>query len=83
MTRRLFYIALGATAGVLIVRKLTATAHKLSPAGVQSGLAGAHLGPEVADGLTEAAERAGMAEREDELRTGLGLDGSHDVVDLP
>jgi hypothetical protein len=83
MTRRLFYIALGATAGVLIVRKLTATAHKLSPAGVQSGLAGAlgGLGEAIRDFGAEV--RAGMAEREDELRTGLGLDGSHDVVDLP
>ena len=31
MTRRLFYIALGATAGVLIVRKLTQTAERLAP----------------------------------------------------
>ena len=81
MTRRLFYVALGATAGVLLVRKLSATAAKFTPAGVQTGIAGA-LG-----GLSEAIRdfgaevRAGMAEREHELRTGLGLDGSHDVVD--
>ena len=31
MTRRLFYIALGATAGVLLVRKITQTAEKLTP----------------------------------------------------
>jgi hypothetical protein len=81
MTRRLFYISLGATAGVLIVRKLTATANKLTPAGVQTGIAGA-LG-NLSASIREfgALVREGMAEREDELRTGLGLDGSHDVVD--
>ncbi len=81
MTRRLFYVALGATAGVLLVRKASAAAQRFTPAGVQKGLGGA-LG-----GLSEAIRdfgvqvRAGMAEREDELRAGLGLDGSHDVVD--
>jgi hypothetical protein len=81
MTRRLFYISFGATAGVLIVRKLTATANKLTPAGVQTGIAGA-LG-NLSDSIREfgALVREGMAEREDELRTGLGLDGSHDIID--
>jgi len=83
VTRRLFYIALGATAGVLVVRKLTATAQKLSPAGVQTGIAGAlgGLGDAIRDFGAEV--RAGMSEREAELRTGLGLDGSHDVIDNP
>ncbi len=80
MTRRLFYISLGATAGVLIVRKLTATANKLTPAGLQSGLGGA-VG-NLADAIREFGNevRAGMSEREAELRTGLGLDGTHDAV---
>jgi hypothetical protein len=83
VTRRLFYIALGATAGVLIVRKATQTAHRFTPAGVQSGLIGAigNLGDAIRDFGAEV--RAGMAEREAELRTGLGLDGIHDVVDTP
>jgi hypothetical protein len=83
VTRRLFYVALGATAGVLIVRKLTATAHKFTPAGVQSGIVGAlgGLGDAIRDFGAEV--RVGMAEREEELRSGLGLDGSHDVVDSP
>ena len=78
MTRRLFYIALGATAGVLIVRKLTSTAQKFTPAGVQTGLIGAigNLGDALRDFGTEV--RVGMSERETELRTGLGLDGRHD-----
>ena len=81
MTHRLFYVALGATAGVLIVRKLTAAAGKLTPAGVQSGLVGAigNLGSAIRDFGSEV--RAGMSEREAELRTDLGLDGRHDVVD--
>jgi hypothetical protein len=80
VTRRLFYLSLGATAGVLIVRKLTATANKLTPAGVQSGLTGAlgNLADAIRDFGTEV--RAGMSEREAELRTGLGLDGTHDAV---
>ena len=78
MTRRLFYISLGATAGVLIVRKLTATANKLAPSTALPGALG-----NLADAIREFGTqvREGMAEREAELRTGLGLDGRHDVVD--
>lgn len=67
MTRRLFYVTLGATAGVLIFRKASQTAQKLTPAGMVTALADAirEFGAEV---------RAGMAEREQELREGLGLD---------
>jgi Family of unknown function (DUF6167) len=81
VTRRLFYIALGATVGVLVVRKMSKAAQKLTPTGMQSSLTGA-LG-----GLGEAIRdfgdsvREGMAEREDLLRSELGLDGRHDVVD--
>ena len=83
MNRRVFYIAMGAVAGVLIVRKLTQAAQRFTPAGMQDSVTGA-LG-----GLTEAvrefgdAVREGMAEREAELRASLGLDGTHDVVDAP
>jgi hypothetical protein len=81
MTRRIFYIALGATVGILVVRKASQAAQRFTPAGVQGSMTGA-LG-----GLSEAIRefganlREGMAEREDQLRTELGLDGSHDVVD--
>ena len=83
MSRRLFYVALGAVAGVLVVRKLTQTAQRFTPAGVQESLIGAlgGLGDAVRD-FGEAV-REGMAEREEELRTTLGLDGSHDLVDMP
>jgi hypothetical protein len=83
VSRRLFYIAFGAAAGVLVVHRATQAAKRFTPAGVQSQVSGS-LG-----GLTEAikdftaAVREAMAEREDELRSTLGLDGSHDVVDAP
>ena len=83
MSRRLFYIALGAVAGVLVVRKLTQTAQRFTPAGVQDSLTGALGG--LGDAIRDFGEsvRLGMAEREDELRVHLGLDGTHDLVDMP
>ena len=67
---RLFWIAVGAGAGVYAVRKLTKTVEQYTPAGMSSGLAS------VGDGLREIAEviREGMAEREQELRVALGVD---------
>lgn len=81
MTRRMFYIALGATVGVLVVRKMSKAAQKLTPAGMQGSLTGALGG--LGDAIRDFGEnvREGMAEREDLLRNELGLDGRHDVVD--
>jgi hypothetical protein len=83
VSRRLFYVTLGAVAGVLVVRRLTQAAQRFTPAGVQESLVGAlgGLGEAVRD-FGEAV-REGMAEREQELRTTLGLDGTHDLVDMP
>jgi len=83
MSRRLIYIAFGAVAGVMVVRKAASAAQRFTPVGVQQSLAGAF------GGLTESIReltaelREIMAEREQELRVTLGLDGSHDVVDAP
>ena len=83
MSRRLVYIAFGAAAGILVVQRATRAAKRFTPAGVQSSIAGS------LSGLTEAIRdfsvdlREVMAEREDELRVTLGLDGTHDVVDAP
>jgi hypothetical protein len=81
MNRRLFYIALGAVAGVLVVRKLTQTAQRFTPESVQQSLVGALSG--LTESVREFGElvREGMEEREAELRVSLGLDGTHDVVD--
>jgi len=68
--RRLFWVALGATAGVLIVRKVNKAAQAYTPEGIGRSLAS------LGDGLRELAEvvREGMAEREQELRLALGAD---------
>ncbi len=83
MTRRLFYVTLGAVAGVLVVRKLTQAAQRFTPAGVQQSMGGAVAG--LADAIRDFGDavREGMAERESELRSSLGLDGTHDLVDMP
>jgi Family of unknown function (DUF6167) len=72
--RRLFWVALGASAGVLVVRKVTKAAKAYSPSGVAQGLSGGLS--DLGEGLREMAEavREGMAEREAELRFALGMD---------
>ena len=72
--RRLFWLAMGITIGALVVRKLSAAAEKMTPAGI---------GASIAEGLRDLADAIGdfgadvreaMAEREIELRAGTGLD---------
>lgn len=72
MTRRIFYIALGATVGILVVRRLTAAAESLQPDNVARRLASSLTG--FVDDV-----RAGMAEREGELRSALGVGDSPDA----
>ena len=84
--RRLFWLAMGVTIGVLVVRKLSSAAEKLTPGSI---------GRSLADGLSDLAEaigdfgadvRAAAADREAELRAGTGLDAplpSGDQVQLP
>jgi hypothetical protein len=84
--RRLFWLAMGVTIGVLVVRKLSQTAEKLTPQSMAGNLA---------DGLRELAGaigdfgadvRAAMSEREQELRAGTGLDAplpDRGQVELP
>lgn len=68
--RRVFWIALGATVGVLVVRKVTKTAESYTPEGVGRGLSG------LGDGLREMAQvvRESMEQRDAELRLALGVD---------
>jgi hypothetical protein len=68
--RRLFWLALGATVGVLLVRKISKTADAISPDGLVRALNG------LGDSLRDFAEavRGGMADREEELRIALGVD---------
>ena len=72
--RRLFWLALGATLGVLIVRKLSRAAEKLTPQGVaQSFSAGLS---ELAGALRDFAAdvREAMTAQEAALREAAGLD---------
>lgn len=68
--RRLFWVALGATVGVLLVRKVTRAAEAVSPDGLARALDG------VGESLRDFGEavRTGMADREEELRIALGVD---------
>ena len=72
--RRLFWVALGASIGVLVVHKVAKTAQAYSPTGIAQGLSGGLS--DLVEGLRELAEavREGMAEREAELRYALGVD---------
>ena len=68
--RRIFWTALGATVGALVVRQVTKAAQSYTPEGVARGLSG------LGDGLREMAQvvREAMAERDAELRLALGVD---------
>jgi len=72
--KRLFWLALGVTVGVLAVRKVTKVAEAYSPSGVATSFAGGLS--DLGEGLRGMAEavREGMAERETELRYALGID---------
>lgn len=73
--RRLFWLALGATLGVLIFRRLSRMAEKLTPQGVASSI-GSGL-TELAYALRDFSDdvREAMSSREVELREAAGLDG--------
>lgn len=72
--RRMFWVALGATIGVLVVRKVSKAAQAYTPSGMAEGLSGGLS--DLGEGLREMADavREGMAERESELRYALGID---------
>jgi Family of unknown function (DUF6167) len=72
--RRMFWLALGATAGVLAVRRLSKAVAAVTPRGLADSAG--DLGATMRAFLDEV--QAGMAERELELRDALGLDGVGD-----
>ncbi len=76
---RLFWIAVGAGAGIYAVRRLTKTVEQYSPAGMSDSLSASLAS--VGEGLREMAGviRESMQEREEELRLALGVEaGSMD-----
>ena len=72
--RRLFWVAVGAAAGVYAVRKVQKTLHAYSATGLAERAGG------LGGSITAFAEevRAGMADREAELREALGMDPVHE-----
>ena len=72
--RRLFWISLGATVGVLVVRKVTRVAEELTPAGVKDRVAVSGGG--FLDSVKEFVEdvRELARDREEELNVALGID---------
>ncbi|MEQ4209535.1 DUF6167 family protein [Actinopolymorpha sp. B9G3] len=71
--KRVFWVAVGATVGILVVRKLSQKADQFTPQGVAKQLSG--LGDAVR--AFGAEVRAGMEAREQELREALALDDHH------
>jgi hypothetical protein len=69
--RRLFWAALGASAGVLLARSIRDQAEQ-ARANLRPGTILGNLAESVTAFLDDVRE--GMHEREDELRSGLGLD---------
>lgn len=74
--RRLFWLAMGVTIGVLVVRKLQSLAQKLTPRGMATGLGGGLAELAAAIGEFGADVREAMHERENQLRASTGLDGT-------
>ncbi|WP_354643530.1 DUF6167 family protein [Kitasatospora camelliae] len=82
MVRRIFWMAVGAGATVWAMNKANEAVHRLTPDSLSGSAARSalHLG-DVAKRFAQDV-RAGMAEREAQLREDLGLDGTA-VVDPP
>ena len=74
--RRLFWLAMGITVGVLVMRKITQTLEKLTPQGMAGGIAAGLRDIADAIGGFSADVRSAMADREHELRVTTGLDGT-------
>jgi hypothetical protein len=74
MGKRLFWVALGATAGVLVFTKASKALRKFSPSGIAQGAGG--LPGAIGGAIQDFADdvRAAAAEREFELYRVLGVD---------
>ena len=78
--RRVFWMALGATVGIVVVRRVSRAAQAYTPEGIGRSLTGA------VDALRDLADdvRVAMAERERELRVALGVEpGTMDAGSAP
>ena len=77
MIKRVFWMSIGVTIGVIAVRRLSDAKNTLGPSGLNQAIGTA------ADALQNFAEafRDGMSEREGELRTALGMDTGDTVAE--
>jgi len=68
--RRVFWMALGATVGIVVVRRVSKAAQAYTPEGIGRSLT------EAIDAVRDLADdvRVAMAEREQELRVALGVE---------
>jgi hypothetical protein len=68
--RRVFWMALGATVGIVVVRRVSKAAQAYTPEGIGRSLT------EAIDAVRDLADdvRVAMAERERELRVALGVE---------
>ena len=73
--KRLFWLALGITLGVSIMRRLSRMAEKLTPQGISSALGQGLSDLAASIGEFGADVRTAMTEREAQLRESTGLDG--------
>ncbi|MCC9196429.1 DUF6167 family protein [Arthrobacter sp. zg-Y820] len=75
--KRVFWMSIGVTIGVIAVRRLSDAKNTLGPAGLNQAIGTA------AGALQNFADafRDGMTEREGELRTALGMDTGDTVAD--
>ncbi len=74
--RRVFWVAMGAAAGSLVVRKVSRTARSLTPAGLADSIT--HSVADIAGAIREFGSevKVAMAEREEELMAALADDGT-------
>lgn len=79
--KRLFYVAAGAAAGVVVARKASRAAARLTPAGMTNSLAASieNLGDAIREFGWDVREA--MWDREEALRDALGLESDLDTVD--
>ena len=78
--RRIFWMALGATVGIVVVRRVSRAAQAYTPEGIGRSLT------EAVDALRDLADdvRIAMAQREQELRVALGVEpGTMDAGGAP
>lgn len=73
--KRVFWLGVGAAAGIYVLRKATRTAEALSPTGISASISG--LGDVVREFVADV--KTAMAEHEQELLEALGVDADGTV----